>query len=213
MQLDAVLFDLDGTLWNSIRSILPCWQRLGRERAGVEITAEMLASIMGKQHQEIGDLFFPNLKDPQERLALTLECCREECVGLDVTGGDLYPGVEETLRNLAQRYPMAIVSNCGPGYIEAFLKAHHFSDCFVDFEHSGNTGLSKGENIRLVMERNGWKQAVYVGDTLGDAMAARAAGIPFVFASYGFGVVSPEDYAVKMEDFSRLPEILDWLLP
>lgn len=207
MKIDGVLFDLDGTLWNSIRSILPSWQRLGRERAGVEITADMLASIMGKRHQEIGDLFFPNIPDPKARLELTLECCDAECVGLDVTGGELYPGVDETLRALANEYPLAVISNCGTGYIEAFLKAHRFSDCFVDFENT-TTGLSKGENIRLVMERQGIRRAVYVGDTQGDADAAKFAGIPFIFASYGFGTVKAEDITATLTGLSQLPAVL-----
>lgn len=44
---------------------------------------------------------------------------------------------------------------------------------FEDIEMSGRTGLDKGKNIRLLMERNHIGQAVYVGDTKGDEKAAR----------------------------------------
>ncbi len=206
--IDSILFDLDGTLWNSIRSILPCWQRTAWEKAGVKLTYEDLASIMGKRHQEIGDQFFPHLP-PEQRLALTLECCREECVGLDQVGGELYDGVDATLRLLAKSYPMAIVSNCTEGYIEAFLKAHHFENCFVDFEHPGRTGLSKGENIRLVMQRQGMQHGIYVGDTQGDCQAARQAGIPFIHAQYGFGRVDPQLCDGLLPVFSDLPRVLE----
>ena len=37
------------------------------------------------------------------------------------------------------------------------------------------------------MERNRITSAAYVGDTQGDLEAARLAGIPFVWAAYGFG--------------------------
>ncbi len=45
---------------------------------------------------------------------------------------------------------------------------------------------------------------MYVGDTQGDRNAARLAGIPFVYASYGFGNV--EDYDYKID---RFPELVD----
>ena len=58
-----------------------------------------------------------------------------------------------------------------------------------DFECIGRTGKPKSENIRLIIERNGLKAPVYVGDTQWDFDAATAAGVPFIFAAYGFGHV------------------------
>lgn len=71
---------------------------------------------------------------------------------------------------------------------------------------SGRTGMSKGENIRLLLERNGAARAVYVGDTQGDETAARFAGIPFIHAAYGFGqAVRPEGI---IHSIRELPERL-----
>ncbi|MEW8993698.1 HAD family hydrolase [Clostridium sp.] len=75
---------------------------------------------------------------------------------------------------------------------------------FIDFEHPGRTGLTKGENIKLIINRNNLKNPMYVGDTQGDRNAARTAGIPFVYAAYGFGKV--EDYDYKIDKF---PELID----
>lgn len=50
--------------------------------------------------------------------------------------------------------------------------------------------------MRLLMERNGIAEAAYVGDTQGDLEAARLAGIPFVWAAYGFG--KPEAWEVRI---------------
>ena len=79
------------------------------------------------------------------------------------------------------------------GYIEAFLEAHGLASYFADYEHPGRTGLSKGENIRLVMERNGVRHGVYVGDAQVDLEGARFARIPFLWARYGFGSVTGYD--------------------
>ena len=46
----------------------------------------------------------------------------------------------------------------------------------------GETLVPKGETILMLMERNGLKEPVYIGDTQGDADACAYAGIPFIFA-------------------------------
>ncbi|MDQ0481828.1 phosphoglycolate phosphatase-like HAD superfamily hydrolase [Alkalihalobacillus hemicentroti] len=70
----------------------------------------------------------------------------------------------------------------------------------MDFENPGRTGLSKGKNINLIIERNNLSTPIYVGDTEGDLNAARYAGIPFVYAKYGFGQVSEYDEVIEKFD-------------
>ena len=60
-------------------------------------------------------------------------------------------------------------------------------EIFEDYEYCARTGLEKGGNIRLIVERNGLKNAVYVGDTLMDKKGAEEAGVDFIYAEYGFG--------------------------
>jgi phosphoglycolate phosphatase len=98
------------------------------------------------------------------------------------------------------------VSNCQEGYIEAFLDYHKLGKYFLDFENPGRTGLTKGENIKLVIERNQLQHPVYVGDTKGDQEAATFAGIPFVFARYGFG--QPETYHFVIDRFDQLLDLV-----
>jgi phosphoglycolate phosphatase len=59
------------------------------------------------------------------------------------------------------------------------------------------------------MERFGLTDAVYIGDTQGDLVASRKAGIPFVYCAYGFG--QPTEWDAKIEEFSQLPEVLKTL--
>lgn len=80
--------------------------------------------------------------------------------------------------------------------IEKYIRDH---ECF------GNTGMNKGENIKLLLERNNLDDAVYVGDTQGDYEAAVFAGIPFIFAGYGFGSV--ENYHTAINDIKELLDL------
>ena len=202
---DAVIFDLDGTLWNSEDGILVSWNR-GFAAHGLDpfITRAHVERWMGKLLPDIAADVLPDM-DVDERLALMRECVRLENIYLAEHGGILYPGVPETLERLAGETPLAIVSNCEDGYIESFFAAHKLGKYFADHEHPGRTGLDKAGNIRLIVERNGWRRPVYVGDTQLDFEAARAAGIPFIHANYGFGRL---DGVLQMNCFLELPQLL-----
>ncbi len=97
---------------------------------------------------------------------------------------------------LAKARPLFIVSNCQSGYIETFLQRSGLSSIFKDSECWGNTGLSKSENLRRIIERNDLRRPVFVGDTDSDARAANDCGIPFVFVTYGFGEQVASDFEV-----------------
>lgn len=206
MNIDSIVFDLDGTLWNSTEGVLEAWRDTLKKYKDVkkEIRREDLEGVMGLQVCEIGKKLFPDLEeDMQERLLK--ECCTTECEYLGKQGGTLYDNLEKTLIRLSEKYKLFIVSNCQVGYIEAFYKYHKLNVYFEDFENPGRTGLSKGENIKLIMKRNNLKNPIYVGDTIGDLKAARAACIPFVYARYGFGEVKEYDYVIdKFEDILKV---------
>ena len=207
----AVLFDLDGTLWHTCDVILPVWNDILKKHKETtkQITLEEMNSYMGKTVEQIASIMLPEL--PLENsVAIVKECCAEQIPSLRKTGGHLYYNLESTLEILSKNYFLGIISNCQCGYIEAFLFAHKLEKYFSDFEMSGRTNLTKGENIKLVMERNGIDKAVYLGDTIGDQLAAIDAEIPFVFASYGFGTTENPEYTIS--SFDELPKVADIIL-
>lgn len=204
---NAVIFDLDGTLWDSTGEVYKIWNRVFEGLSGVSlrVTRADLAAVMGKTTDEIGRIMFPECS-PDEQKRYMDECGKAEAKYLAQTGAYIYPRLHETLTILNEKYDLYIVSNCQCGYLEAFLKAHDTERYFKDIEYYGRTGLYKGQNIRLLMERNGIESAVYVGDTEGDREAAQEAGVLFVWAAYGFGTVKKYNY--KIDTFSDLPQIL-----
>lgn len=206
MNIDSIIFDLDGTLWDSTEGVLESWNQTIDKFSDIrkKLTVEDIKGIMGLTVEDIAAKFFPDLDDRQ-RLDIINQCCEDECLLLERKGGVLFPKLEEVLEELSKKYKLFIVSNCQCGYIECFYKAHKLEKYFVDFENPGRTGLSKGENIKLIMERNKLKSSIYVGDTAGDQKAAKFAGIPFVYARYGFGEVKEYDYVIdSFEELLKL---------
>lgn len=200
-QIDSIIFDLDGTLWDSADSIIDSWNKTLAYYPEIrnELTADDLKGVMGLVIKDIAKTFFPYIEETR-RLEIVEKCCKNECVHLAEHGALLYEKLEEVLNILSAKYKLFIVSNCQCGYIEAFFKAHNLSRYFLDYENSGRTGLTKGENIKLIMKRNSLNNPVYVGDTEGDMKAAKLAGIPFIYAKYGFGKVDEYDFAIDSID-------------
>lgn len=204
---DGLIFDLDGTLWNATDVICKTWNIILKEYENVRkepVSIKELEGCMGLQLDEIGRRLFKNT-DETTRKELMDKCCKLECEYLARDGGKLFPYVESTLYKLGSKYKLFIVSNCQNGYIESFYEGHNMSGYFTDQLCAEETGLSKGENNKIIIERNSLKNPVYIGDTQGDKESAVAAGIPFVYAKYGFGNVDSYDY--KVESFKELLDI------
>ena len=206
----AILFDLDGTMWDSVPQLLEVYnQVLARNPdAGHILTLEELRSFMGKNRAALAAAVFP-LADAEEQDRLVGECFEEEMPWLCANHGTPFPHLRETLETLSGKYALAVVSNCQTGYIELFFDTMGVGEYFTDHE-CADTGLSKGENIRLVMERNGFDKVFYIGDTQGDMEAADRAEVPFVHAAYGFGKPNRETLAIH--SLSELPAMAENLL-
>ena len=203
-----LLFDLDGTLWDSAGNVAEAWNVIfSREDPTLpKLTKDDIHGVMGLTMKEIQDRLHPSLPE-YRRTPVFDECCRYEVEYLCEHGGDPYPDLRPVMESLiAQGYKLGIVSNCQCGYVDAFLSSIGVRDLFCDYEEWERTGLVKGENIRLVMKRNGFDRAVYIGDTQKDQDAAVLAGIPFIHAAYGFGKVSSPDAVIH--SLAELPEVI-----
>lgn len=209
MKFDSIIFDLDGTIWDSAETCTEGWNMALKEMPQYErqLKTEEIRSVMGKTLNEIEDIIFADIEPKEKRTAARKKCTECQMKVLAKKGGNLYPNVEETLKKLSENYKLFIVSNCENGYLDAFFTAHKLNKYFTDYEYWERTHLSKAENIRIVMERNCLENPVYVGDTPHDALSANSAGIPFIHASYGFGKVDSEKYAV-LENFEDLLHIM-----
>lgn len=199
-----IIFDVDGTLWDTTEVITEAWNRAIAEVGGTSahITPDVLKREFGKPMDKIADNVFFDANQ-QTREALLVKCCEYEHEALEKnTENLLFPEVKETLEKLSKTCRLFIVSNCQSGYIELFMKKAGVESCITDHECFGDTGMQKGDNIKLVIERNKLKDAVYVGDTQGDYESTVYAGIPFIFAKYGFGKVEAHEHEIS--EFNEL---------
>lgn len=207
----GLIFDMDGTLWDSSENVAASWtekiREIGCERE--DITKEDIMSVMGLTMDKVAEGVFRGYSE-KERMELLQLCCEYENEYLRKHGGVLYPELEKTLIRLKEKgFNLYIVSNCQSGYIEAFLEHYGFGKYFDDIECYGNNLKGKGENIKLLAERNSLEKAYYIGDIQGDYNATMEAGYDFIHAAYGFGKI--EQTVPELKKFSELPELLESL--
>ena len=204
----GIIFDMDGTLWDSAANVAESWNLAIKQDGSVDkkLTEQDIQGVMGKTMDVIADILFPEM-EKEARMKLLDQCCSMENDYLREHGGVLYPKLEETLSALKEKYPLYIVSNCQSGYIEAFLDHYGFGKYFEDIECYGNNLRQKGDNIRLLADRNGLTEAVYVGDIQGDYDASCHAGVGFIHAAYGFGTIAAD--VPEIHTFEELTETAD----
>ena len=203
-KFDSIIFDMDGTLWDAVDSYCRIWD-VTFEQMGIaadKVERQVLLECMGLPIDEIFRRIVNIEVDAEEYLRLLDKNEKEMML---VLGGILYPGVAEGIPQLAQRYRLFMVSNCGAEGLTNFLTYTGLTPYFEGTLTYGETLCPKADNIKSVVNKYALKSPIYVGDTQGDADASSFAGIPFVFCEYGFGEVEKADYRIKK--FSELLEL------
>lgn len=203
-ECDSLIFDMDGTMWDAVDSYCRIWD-VTFEQLGVKtdkMPRQTLLECMGLPIDEIFRRVVTQDVDADKYLQLLDENERELMPRL---GGNLYEGVAEGVKKLSTRYKLLMVSNCGAEGLKNFLKYTRLEPFFTDTLTHGETHLSKADNIKLISSRNNLVAPIYIGDTQGDCDAAHYAGIPMVFARYGFGVCRDAEY--EIDSFNQLVDI------
>ena len=207
MRAEALIFDIDGTLWDS-RELVAKGYNLQLHQEGLDslqVNAAQFLPLFGKVAEDIADVLFPSIPAP-ERYNLMYRCmAAEESYMKDDPCDVGYPGVKETLEALSKKHRLFIVSNSQKGYPELCMEKLGISSLFQGHLCYGDTGTEKGLTIRTLMDKHHITDALYIGDTLADQQAADLAGIGFIWCSYGFG--KPEHFNAKIDSFPQLLEL------
>ena len=204
MQYESLIFDIDGTLWDS-RALVAEGYNIQLKAEGLEhlcVTAETLKPLFGKVMTEIADSILATIP-PEQRYDLMERCMETENNYLFENECKIgYPRVLETVEQLAKKYRLFIVSNRPCGYPELCINKLGLTPYIEGHLCFGDTGTTKGKTIRTLMEKYNIQNCAYVGDIQGDLDATVEAGIPFIWAAYGFGKVT--EYAAKIDSFEEL---------
>jgi len=207
MNYESLIFDIDGTLWDS-RALVAEGYNIQLRKEGLDhlcIDAETLRPLFGKVMTEIADAIFSSIA-PEKRYDLMERCMDTENRYLFENECRIgYPRVKETLTELAKKHRLFIVSNSQCGYPELCIEKLGLTACIEGHMCFGDTGTSKGKTIRTLIEKHNIGSCIYIGDTQGDLEACKEAGIPFIFCGYGLG--SADSWDARIESIEELLRI------
>lgn len=189
MSYDTVIFDLDGTLLDTLQDLADSTNYALSACALPPRTSEEIRSFVGNG---VGLLIARAVPEgtPDEIRGRCLELFRAHYLLNMENKTAPYPGVVELLGRLGREgYKLAIVSNKLDSAVKGLAQSHFDGLAPVAIgERPGVKRKPAPDMVRLALDELGSSadQAVYVGDSDVDLETARNAGLPCVSVSWGF---------------------------
>lgn len=184
MPISTILFDLDGTLINSIDHIVDCWQHTVRTGLGREISREEVLPTIGRSLQACFEEMSPGRSDELYSIYTTYERDRHDA------NVQLIMGTREVLDTLlAQDYKLGVVTSKVLHVAMSGLELFQLDPYFQVIITQADTERHKPypDPLLVACERLGVLPAgaVYVGDAWTDIEAGKAAGLLTVGVTWG----------------------------
>jgi phosphoglycolate phosphatase len=187
----AVLFDLDGTLLNTLQDLADSMNAALRRFGFAEHPAEDYKNFVGDGVEELVKRALPQTERNADTVAECLKLNRSEYQHRWAVHTRPYPGIIETLDELRQRnIPMSVLSNKPQEFtfkiVNEFLSDYDFvlirgAEENVPVKPDPTAALQIAEQMKIPPAR-----FVYVGDSGTDMQTASAAGMYAVGALWGF---------------------------
>lgn len=201
---DAIIFDLDGTLWDASEASAVGWNK-ALAQFGHTVSASDIQSVSGKPLEECVRTLLPTASGALHTDALAM-IDEYERSSIEEHGGRTYEGVAQGLAGLAEYYRLFLVSNCQQWYLECFWKHSKSQIFFAGWDCHGVSRQPKASMIKGTAGTHNLQRAIYVGDTASDELAARVAEVDFGYAAYGFGKADAANIV-----FNSFSELVAWL--
>ena len=213
-----LVFDLDGTLVDSVMDLRAALNEVLRERGHRALSRAEVKHMIGDGVPAlVARALAASGADPAEApmaLPRFLEIYEANPTQLSRP----YPGVSETLATLRRRgYRTAICTNKPQQATLAVMQGLDLLPLFDGVAGGDRFPVRKphpGHLLQLIAELGARPEAsAMIGDNENDAAAARSAAVPLVLVRYGYARVEPESLMADalLDHFSELPGALERL--
>ena len=185
---------MDGTLWDVSEACAKAWNK-ALSKYQIDdflVTPDDIRSVSGLPFEHCVSSLFEKLEvSDLNELSKTID--REEKGEISVIQEGLYEGVRDGVFELSSQLPLFLVSNCQDWYLDSFWRTHGLQNQFNGSNCYGSSRVSKKDMIIKICKDHSLTHPIYIGDTKGDQLASKEAGVAFGFMSYGFGNTSEAD--------------------
>ncbi len=215
----AVLFDLDGTLLDTIGDLAEAANRMLAELGRPVRTQDEIHSFVGKGIPNlVRRCLTENAQAGEDEIEAAVAVFRRHYHLVNGVSTRIYPGVLETISVLrARSIKLAVVTNKAEAFTLPLLDRMGMAGHF-DTVVSGDTLPVKKPDpavLHLACERLGVRatDALMIGDSANDALAAQGAGMPVLLVTYGYSEGRPVDTIECDGLLSNALQALDHIVP
>ena len=177
----GILFDLDGTLLDTIADIAAAVNHVLKEMGYPERTLAEVIRFVGNGARRLMEQAVPEGGDADAAFQGFQTWYSANCQG----GTKPYDGIPEALEILKEKYPLAIVSN-KPDTAVKPLCDQYFPGIYARGESADCPRKPAPDMVFKAMEAIGVETCIYVGDSEVDVLTAKNAGVPCLSVLWGF---------------------------
>ena len=194
--LQAAIIDLDGTLVDTLADFDRALNATLSDLGLAALPRERIETMLGKGSEHLIRSALQAVAAPQDHYAQAWQIYQRHYDAVNGRHSELYPGALEGLRGLAARgLRLACVTNKPGRFARALLKAKGVESFFEQVFGGDAFEERKPHPMPLLRACEALasppKATLVVGDSINDALAARAAGCPVVLVTYGYNHGQP----------------------
>lgn len=183
----SIIFDMDGTLIDSSAAMTHSVNYVRNTLGLSPIDKKYLEYHINQPDQHLPKIFYNTEEyDPAHRALF-----KEHYMHFSPSMIALYPDVKEMLHLLSQKAHLAIATNASDFFARHMLEKMGILEHFSAIMGANNVAEPKPSPLMVyrLMDELGSdvSKTVLVGDSIKDEGAAMNAGIPFIFAEWGYG--------------------------
>jgi phosphoglycolate phosphatase len=194
LRVKAVMIDLDGTLADTVPDLAVATNLMLRDMGRPELAPEFVRTFVGKGIPKLVERALAGRLDgsiPEEVLARAVPVFERCYTAVNGRHSAVYPGVREGLSALrAAGFPLACVTNKAGSFTVALLDHLDLARFFEQVVAGDTLPQKKPDPAPLLYAARNFHVApgemLVVGDSVNDALAARAAGCPVFCVTYGY---------------------------
>jgi len=204
----AFIFDFDGTLVDSEQAIYQCFQNITKQLAPERIDYAKNILIGPPLRDTASEILGPDHQGSLDEFVQLFIAMHDEQV---IQHTQPYPDVFQVLKQLHNKnIPMAVATNKRLAPTQKLIDYFGWSDYFnyIECSDSKNNLRTKDEMIKDILGYYDFsKDLFFVGDTVGDGLAANSNKIKFIKANYGYGKKQNWNGVKIFKEISSINEI------
>ena len=208
MKHKMVIFDMDGTLLDSSRSMTKSINYV-RGKLGLKpFEVDEVVRLINEPDNDLPKLFYENKRPYGECRAIFEEHYIHNCI-VDM---ELFEGVEDMLASLKDNYKMCVLTNAYGEFARKMLKHlnidHYFKEIIGSDDIKARKPDTKGIYYLLKKYNIEKSRAIFIGDSLKDEECAKNAGIKYIFTDWGFGDSKEPDFIFTNKNIQNVKDLI-----